>query len=352
MSEIYSQYALNINNKTMQSLKDTYSWPVYVYSETLLTNQAVEMEQLQRKLGITTRYAMKANPNTNILRLFHKFWIQIDASSGYEAHRALLAWIPANKIQLSWQELPKDLPELVWKWIDFIAASRHQLSTYAAIAPNTKVWIRVNPWIWWWAFTKIDTWWPNSSFGIRYEHLNECNKIAQDNDLTIHKLHIHIGSENSLQAWADTTKHSLSLLKHLPDVIVLNMWWGFKIAINQHEESADIPWIVVAMLKELKTFEQQTWRKIHLEIEPGKYLVLNTCSLLCQIHDIEDTGLQWYKFIKVDTWMTELPRPSMYWVQQPIEILNNSTQLGDYVVIGHNCESGDLLTPKNMSQKQ
>jgi diaminopimelate decarboxylase len=44
--------------------------------------------------------------------------------------------------------------------------------------------------------------------------------------------------------------------------------------------------------------------------------------------------------------MTEMPRVSMYGVQQPIEILNGSQTQEKYVVIGHCCESGDLLTPK------
>jgi diaminopimelate decarboxylase len=41
-----------------------------------------------------------------------------------------------------------------------------------------------------------------------------------------------------------------------------------------------------------------------------------------------------------------MPRVSMYGVQQPIHILNNSKTQSEYIVIWHCCESWDLLTPK------
>jgi len=41
-----------------------------------------------------------------------------------------------------------------------------------------------------------------------------------------------------------------------------------------------------------------------------------------------------------------MPRPSMYGIQQPITILNESKNEKNYVIVGHCCESWDLLTPK------
>ena len=35
----------------------------------------------------------------------------------------------------------------------------------------------------------------------------------------------------------------------------------------------------------------------------------------------------------------------MYAAQHPIAILNDVDETGEYVVVGHCCESGDLLTP-------
>jgi len=63
--------------------------------------------------GLTVRYAMKACPNAAILKYFHSRGIHIDASSGYEARRAMSAGIPAENISLSTQELPADFAELI-----------------------------------------------------------------------------------------------------------------------------------------------------------------------------------------------------------------------------------------------
>lgn len=45
--------------------------------------------------------------------------------------------------------------------------------------------------------------------------------------------------------------------------------------------------------------------------------------------------------------MTELLRPSIYGAQHPISLLQSSkkSEVKDYVIVGHCCESGDILTP-------
>ena len=44
--------------------------------------------------------------------------------------------------------------------------------------------------------------------------------------------------------------------------------------------------------------------------------------------------------------MTEMPRVAMYGVQQPIVAINDSQDTQKYVIVGHCCESGDILTCK------
>jgi len=63
--------------------------------------------------GCDTRYAMKANPNINILKIFNKKGILIDASSEYEVFRAINAGYKAEDISISAQELPQSLALLV-----------------------------------------------------------------------------------------------------------------------------------------------------------------------------------------------------------------------------------------------
>lgn len=41
-----------------------------------------------------------------------------------------------------------------------------------------------------------------------------------------------------------------------------------------------------------------------------------------------------------------MPRVAMYGVQEPLFVINDSQEYEDYVVVGHCCESSDILTPK------
>ena len=93
---------------------------------------------------------------------------------------------------------------------------------------------------------------------------------------------------------------------------------------------------------------RQTGRSLRLEVEPGTYLVANAGAIVATAIDVVDTGKEGYKFIKTDTGMTEVIRPSMYGAQHPIEIVPAQAEkrgVAEYIVVGHCCESGDVLTP-------
>ena len=76
-----------------QRIRAQHQTPTYVYSEDLLRQQAQQMLDFPHAYGLTVRYAMKANANANILRIFDQMGIYIDASSGFEVVRARAAGI-------------------------------------------------------------------------------------------------------------------------------------------------------------------------------------------------------------------------------------------------------------------
>jgi len=57
-----------------------------------------------------------------------------------------------------------------------------------------------------------------------------------------------------------------------------------------YEKKANLQEIGKAVQKSFENFYQETDRKIHLEVEPGKYLVINSGSFLAQVNDVVDTG--------------------------------------------------------------
>jgi diaminopimelate decarboxylase len=67
------------------------------------------------------------------------------------------------------------------------------------------------------------------------------------------------------------------------------------------------------------------------------------------VDDKVDTGKEGYTFIKTDTGMSEILRPTLYGVQHVINAVAHEGELPEeqeaVVVVGHSCESGDILTP-------
>ncbi|MEO5627845.1 MAG: diaminopimelate decarboxylase [Candidatus Saccharimonadales bacterium] len=325
---------------------EQFGTPVFVYDEKILQRQADAALSFDAPFGLTVRYAMKANPNSHILRVLDKRGIEIDASSGYEAERAILAGIAPQKILITSQEFPKNLTDLVEQGVQFNACSLHQLRQYGELFPDTKVSIRINPGLGSGHSNRTNVGGPSSSFGIWHEYIDEVLAISKQYRLTINRLHTHIGSGSDPEVWTKAASLSLEQAKQLPDVEVLDLGGGFKVARMEDEIGTDLKVIGPVIGAAFKKFYKQTGRKLKLEIEPGTYLVANAGCLVSRIHDIVDTGKSGYTFLKVDTGMTEILRPSLYGAQHPLIVVNNQpANPQKYVVVGHCCESGDLLTP-------
>jgi diaminopimelate decarboxylase len=65
------------------------------------------------------------------------------------------------------------------------------------------------------------------------------------------------------------------------------------------EVSTDLSKIGVPVREDFEKFAKDTGRKLHLEIEPGTFLVANVGSLVSTVQDIVSTGSDGHTFIKV-----------------------------------------------------
>ena len=69
------------------------------------------------------------------------------------------------------------------------------------------------------------------------------------------------------------------------------------------------------------------------------------------MQDLVSTGAKGHEFLKLDSGMTELLRPSLYGSQHPAVLVPHTAGAAraadgrKYVAVGHCCESGDLVTP-------
>ena len=321
--------------------------PVFVYDETRLQQAAEEALAFPNACGLTVRYAMKAAPNVNLIRLFDALGRLIDASSAYEVRRALLAAVPPGRISLSSQELPADFAELCEAGVLLNACSLSQLKAFGEAFPGAPVGLRFNPGLGSGHTGKTNVGGPDSSFGIWHELVGEVQALLDTHRLQAVRLHTHIGSGSDPEVWKRVAGLSLDLVRQFPDATTLNLGGGYKIARMPGEPATDLQEIGAPVRGLFEAFARETGRRLHLEIEPGTYLVGNAGGLLCRVQDVVHTGPAGRRFLKLDGGMTEILRPSLYAAQHPVTLFPATTRTGTapYTLVGHCCESGDLLTP-------
>jgi diaminopimelate decarboxylase len=332
-----------------RAVREQFGTPVFVYDQRLLEARAKAMQAFPLPQGVTVRYAMKALPTRAILRIFDALGVHIDASSGFEAERALLAGIAPGHIQLTAQEIPANLAELLDQGVHFNACSLEQLRTFARLRPGGDVSIRVNPGLGSGHSNRTNVGGPSSSFGIWRGYVDEAKAIAAEHGVHITGMHTHIGSGADPEVWVRCADLALEILAELPEATRLSLGGGYKVARVPDEKTADIQDIGARVAAEIVRFEQDNNRSLSIEVEPGTYLVANAGAIVTSVIDVVDTGGDGYRFIKIDAGMTDILRPSMYGALHPIVVVPATPEergSGDFVVVGHCCESGDILTPE------
>ncbi len=324
-----------------------FGTPAYVYDLGELRRAAADALAFPNAFGLTVRYAMKASPNAAFLRIFSDMGLCVDASSGYEARRAMEAGIKPADISLSAQELPGDVEELARAGVKLNACSLAQLRRIGELLPGHEIGLRFNPGAGSGGNNRTNVGGPSSSFGIWHEWADEVRGILGHHRLRATRIHSHIGSGSDPEVWLRVSNLSLELVRAFPEVTTLNLGGGYKVARMPDETGTDLGLIGQPVAESFRRFREETGRAIHLEVEPGTYLVANAGAVLATVRDVVSTGNGGYEFIKLDTGMTELLRPSLYGSQHPVTILAAEPR-GEprpFVVVGHCCESGDILTP-------
>jgi diaminopimelate decarboxylase len=333
----------------VQAIQREHGTPVFVYDEATLLRNAAEVLAFPHAFGLTARYAMKACPTAAVVQVLTGAGLHIDASSGYEVERALLAGVPAGRIQLTAQEPPRNLGALLDQGVLFNACSLQQLRRYGELRPGADVCVRINPGLGSGHSNRTNVGGPSSSFGIWHEHLDEVLAAAAEHRLRITGMHTHIGSGSDPEVWNRCAQLALAIVERLPDVETLSLGGGFKVGRMPGEQGADLQAVGALVKRDFEAFAHEHGRRLRLEVEPGTYLVANAGALVATVIDVVDTGPDGHAFLKLDAGMTEVTRPSLYGAQHPIAVvpvMPGERVEKDYLVAGHCCESGDILTPE------
>jgi diaminopimelate decarboxylase len=346
----YHRNELFAEDVAVKTLAEKYGTPLYVYSyHTLLRHFRAYSDAFNDYPHIIC-FALKANPNISILRLFAKNGGGADIVSGGELYKALRAGIPPQKIVYAGvgkteEEIRLSLKS---KILMFNVESEDELREINRIAGimrrKAPIALRINPGIDPETHPYIATGLKRHKFGIPIEDAVEHYRIASGlKNIKVIGIHKHIGSQiTKVSPFVDALRSILLLMDKLlaKGIEIKYLDVGGGLGISYKDEEPPIPKDLARNLIPLLQ-----GRKLTLIVEPGRSIAGNAGVLVTKVLYLKKGEEK--EFAIVDAGMNDLLRPSLYRAYHrilPVIRKQRSTVL--YDVVGPICESGDFLAKK------
>ncbi|HEY5594804.1 MAG TPA: diaminopimelate decarboxylase, partial [Nitrospiria bacterium] len=343
----YRQNELFCEDVPVKTIAEKIGTPFYLYSARTLLNHYRAYDSAFASIPHIISFAMKANSNLSILRLFAKEGGGADIVSGGELYRALLAGVDPQKIIFA--GVGKTAEEIRYALqsdiLMFNVESSQELRKINEVAGEMKkkarVALRVNPNVDPKTHPYISTGLKRHKFGISIDKALEEYKLAASlKSIEVVGIHKHIGSQlTDVAPYLDALKRLLGLVEELKKLGIqirhVNIGGGLGITYDNETPPLpkDLAEAVAPLIKDLKCV---------LILEPGRSLVGNAGILVTRVlYTKEGEGK---KFVIVDAAMNDLIRPSLYGAFHQIQpVVHHRRNPITADVVGPICESADFL---------
>jgi diaminopimelate decarboxylase len=344
---------LHAEGVSLEDIAADHGTPCYVYSRAALT---VAFEDYRAALvahGVAERalvcYAVKANSNVAILKLFADLGAGFDIVSGGELARVLVAGGDPDKILFSGvgksRAEMQDALEVGIRCFNVESASELEKLNEIARAHGVRapISLRVNPNVDPKTHPYISTGLKTAKFGVPIEDARALyRRAAELPGLKVVGIDCHIGSQLLDPApAAEAAAKVVELADQLAadGIIVEHLDLGGGKGIRYRDENALSATDYLAPLLAVLA-----GRREKLIFEPGRSLVGNAGLLLTRVETLKHGAEK--NFAVVDAAMNDLMRPALYdaW-HDIVKVSRGSTapRTQSYDIVGPICESGDFL---------
>jgi len=334
---------------TLRALAHQHGTPLWVYDAATIRQRVNDL-----KVFDTIRYAQKANSNTHLLRLMREQGVVVDAVSRGEIERALATGYTAAPDAQGASGIvftadlfdAATLDTVVQHGIPVNAGSINMLDQLGERSPGHRVWLRINPGFGHGHSNKTNTGGEHSKHGIWHADLPAALAALQRHGLHLVGLHMHIGSGVDYGHLEQVCSAMVKLVKQAGvDLEAISAGGGLSIPYREGEVRIDIAHYFNLWDAARREIAAHLGHAVHLELEPGRYLVAESGVLLAEVRATKHMGAN--RFVLVDAGFSDLMRPSMYGSFHgmsliPLDDTPRSTQAT--VVAGPLCESGDVFT--------
>ncbi|MEM1107263.1 MAG: diaminopimelate decarboxylase [Planctomycetota bacterium] len=331
--------------------------PTWVYNAAVIEQRISEVQQFD-----TVRYAQKANSNLALLSIMRSRGVKVDAVTAGELHRAKLAGyeLGTDDVVFTADIFDNDALEVIRQYNIPVNVGSPDMIGQLADAPGGRIdvpiTLRINPGFGHGHSQKVNTGGESSKHGIWHTQVADCLAAAKQHNLTVRGLHMHIGSGSEFDHLAQVANAMVDAAKaftqHADTLTTISAGGGLPIPYHKdNAERIDLDRYYSVWDDARKQIAELAGREIHLEVEPGRYLVAESGYLLTQVRSVKQSGSKHY--VVIDAGFNDLVRPSFYGAFHHISIVKpapgsgeNTTPEGtaDVIVAGPLCESCDVFT--------
>lgn len=259
--------------------------PFYLYDLEVI-NEKIEAVRQAFGRSLELFYAIKANPNSELLKAMRDKIDGVDIASGGELEISLNTGYEANKISFAGPgKTRKELLRSLEIGIGFISVEsiRELLELEELVrmgAPKASILIRVNPLLYIKDFA-IKMGGKPSQFGIDEEELSHALQIVKRNPeaFTFKGIHIYSGTQCfSEEQLARNLANTLEIAERVTKIsdmecYVINIGGGFGVSYYDHYQGLNLEMISDLFNAEFTRYQQRTGTNPRIILELGRYLV-------------------------------------------------------------------------------
>ena len=346
----YRAGVLHAEDVDLRRIADSVGTPFYCYSRATMERHYRVFDQSFVGIPHLVCYAMKANSNQAVLKLFGRLGAGVDVVSEGELRRARAAGIPASRITFSGvgktaREIAYALDEGI---LCFNVESEGELQVLSSLARDkgrtAQIALRINPDIDARTHAKISTGKAENKFGIPLARARDIYRdAARLPGLSVFGIDMHIGSQiTELEPFDNAFAVLADLVRELRadghDIRHVDIGGGLGIPYREDDtgESFHPSRYAAVAQKHLHNLG------VTVVLEPGRLLVGNAGVLVTEVVTVKQGEEK--TFVVVDAAMNDLIRPTLYEAYHAIKpVLQSQAQAVVADVVGPVCETGDYL---------
>jgi diaminopimelate decarboxylase len=352
MNYIYSRVSSEkkfFGNTDPVQLSENFGTPLFVYNENILRIRCRDLKGLIDYSNFSVNFSPKANSNLELLKIVRSEGLRVDAMSPGEIYVNMLAGYKPEEILFISNNVSEDeFRYAINAGVKISVDSISQLETFGKINPGGRVAFRINPGIGAGHHEKVTTAGQKTKFGIEMKRIPEVKRIIKEYSLKLIGINQHIGSLfMDSEAYLKSTANILAIGRQFDNLEFIDLGGGFGIPYNKqsNEPRLDLKELGGKLSEVIHSWVKEYGKNIEFKIEPGRYIVAESCILLGRVHALK-TNYK-IKYIGTDLGFNVLVRPVMYDSHHDIEIyrLSDTPSMKEETVriVGNICETGDII---------